>query len=104
MKPSKFVHYKGVEEFRGLSADDKPMNVANGSEFIEMDTGKKFMFSAADATWYEQPSSGGSSGGDNSVMVLTPTKFYDGGGIETIAESFNDIKGAIDSGKFVFCL
>lgn len=63
LKPSKFVHYKGVEEFRGLSTYDKPMNAANGSEFIEMDTGKKFMFDAPTATWYEQPSSGGSGGG-----------------------------------------
>lgn len=70
-KPSKFVHYKGVEEFRGLSTDDKPMNAANGSEFIEMDTGKKFLFSAADATWHEQPSSGGGGSVEPLIVRLT---------------------------------
>ena len=28
-----------VPMFRGLSTDDKPMDVPNGSEFYEMDTG-----------------------------------------------------------------
>ena len=32
-------------EFRGLSTDEKPVeNVGNGSIFIEMDTGKVFIF------------------------------------------------------------
>ena len=89
-----------IQRLRGLSTDGKPMNATNGDEFIEMDTGKKFLFSAADATWYEQHSSGGSGGG-GSDMVLTPTAFYDDGGIKSFAESFNDIKSAIDAGRFV---
>ena len=32
-------------EFRGLSTDEKPIErVGNGSVFIELDTGKVFMF------------------------------------------------------------
>ena len=32
-------------EFRGLSTDEKPVeNVGNGSVFIEIDTGKVFIF------------------------------------------------------------
>lgn len=33
-----------IQRLRGLSTDNKPVNVPNGSEFREMDTGKKFLF------------------------------------------------------------
>ena len=39
----------------GLSTDTKPGSdlVANGSRFIEMDTGKFYMFDEAGDHWYE---------------------------------------------------
>lgn len=38
----------------GLSTDSKPTaNVANGSVFIEMNTGKVFMFDEAGVQWVE---------------------------------------------------
>ena len=40
-------------EARGLSTDTKPTDVVNGSIFLEIDTGKIYMFSAEDEDWYE---------------------------------------------------
>lgn len=37
----------------GLSTDDKPVDVNNGTCFIEMDTGTIYFFDAAEETWYE---------------------------------------------------
>lgn len=39
-------------EYRGLSTDKKPIErVGNGSTFIEMDTGKVFMFDKKSKKW-----------------------------------------------------
>ena len=45
-------------ELSGLSSDDKPTNfegadVANGSVFLEMDTGKVYAYDEAGETWRE---------------------------------------------------
>lgn len=41
-------------EYRGLSTDVKPTKrVGNGSVFIEMDTGKVFMFDEQNKVWKE---------------------------------------------------
>ena len=42
-------------DFRGLSKDIKPVSeyVGNGSTFIEMDTGKVFMYDAENKIWKE---------------------------------------------------
>ena len=41
-------------EFRGLSIDEKPIErVGNGSVFIELDTGKVFIFDEQNKTWRE---------------------------------------------------
>lgn len=53
----------------GLSTDTKPtgefdgLSIQNGSEYTEVDTGKKFLFDYDNATWYEMPSGGGGGGG-----------------------------------------
>jgi len=41
-----------VYEFRGLSTDTKPTNdfVGNGSTFLEMNTGKVYVYNAAETT------------------------------------------------------
>ena len=41
-------------KLRGLSTDTKPMNVANGSSFYEIDTQKYYMFDETNQTWREQ--------------------------------------------------
>ena len=61
-------------EYRGLSTDVKPMEKAgNGSVFIEMDTGKVYIFDEENLIWIElskksgdsDTGSGGSGGGAN---------------------------------------
>lgn len=37
----------------GLSTDQKPYDVINGSRFIEMDTDKVFLFDADGSEWLE---------------------------------------------------
>lgn len=45
---------QGTVEFRGLSTDPKPVtDVINGSSFIEIDTGKVYLFDADGGTWNE---------------------------------------------------
>ena len=41
-------------EFRGLGTDEKPIeSVGNGSVFIEIDTGKVFIFDEQNKVWKE---------------------------------------------------
>ena len=40
-------------EMRGLSTDAKPLDVGNASVFLEMDTGKAFMFDKENKQWHE---------------------------------------------------
>ena len=41
-------------ELRGLSTDEKPTeNIDNGSSFIEIDTGKIYMFDLENEEWKE---------------------------------------------------
>ena len=42
-------------EYRGLSTDEKPISdfIGNGSVFIEIDTGKVFIFDEQNKTWRE---------------------------------------------------
>lgn len=49
------IEYKGgAVEYAGLSTDNKPTeNVATGSTFIEVNTGKIYLFDAENATWHE---------------------------------------------------
>lgn len=48
------VNDKQELEYRGLSTDTKPTeNVENGSVFIEIDTGKIYMFDLENEEWQE---------------------------------------------------
>ena len=44
-----------IFDFRGLSTDEKPNNqyVGNGSTFLEIDTGKVFLYDAEHKVWKE---------------------------------------------------
>lgn len=43
-----------IWDVRGLSTDEKPLNVPNGSTFYEMDTGNVFMFNEDAKQWLKQ--------------------------------------------------
>lgn len=43
----------------GLSTDEKPLDVLNGSMFVEMDTSKYYFFSKQTDEWLEQIGGGG---------------------------------------------
>lgn len=48
-----------TNEFDGLSTDTKPTDgVRNGSVFIEIDTGKIYLYDEEGAEWHEQPAYG----------------------------------------------
>lgn len=40
--------------FSGLSTDEKPQNVENGTAFKEIDTSKYFLYDADSKQWVEQ--------------------------------------------------
>lgn len=61
---------KNVPDFCGLSSDEKPMDAKNGSTFLEIDTGNIFKFDEEGKNWYEQPQSGGGSGGTTDYTQL----------------------------------
>lgn len=57
-------------ELRGLSTDTKPTTlnnaiIGNGSMFVEMDTGKVYMYDSINSIWDEISSSGGGGGGSS---------------------------------------
>ena len=49
----------GLLEIVGLSSDNKPTKtigdyyIMNGSTFLEMDTGRVYIYSETDLSWYE---------------------------------------------------
>ena len=44
-----------IQQYQGLSSDTKPTGngVVNGSRFLEIDTGKVYMYDATGAQWLE---------------------------------------------------
>lgn len=52
-----FDTFYTIQRVSGLSQDDKPLGMKPGSIFMELDTGKTFIFDGE--TWHEQPSGGG---------------------------------------------
>ena len=45
--------YMSAETYYGLSTDSKPTSCGNGSVFVEMNTGKIYLFNAASSAWVE---------------------------------------------------
>lgn len=56
MAVTKTLYTGGYMEFAGLSTDTKPTDddIATGSIFIEVDTGKVFFYNADGTAWIEQ--------------------------------------------------
>lgn len=52
-----FDTFYTIQRVSGLSQDDKPLGMKPGSIFMELDTGKTFIFDGE--TWHEQPNGGG---------------------------------------------
>ena len=73
--------YKKAEKLFGLSTDTKPTDVGNASRFIEIDTGKQYLFDATGSQWNEYSEGGGGRGG--------------GGGAEAKQVNFIDYDGTI---------
>lgn len=51
-----------ASSFAGRSVDDKPLDVENGSEFKEIDTGRVFRYDKENNLWIEQKSTTGGAG------------------------------------------
>jgi len=51
----------------GLSTDEKPLDVLNGSMFVEMDTSKYYFFSGETNEWLEQSGGGDTPTGSDVV-------------------------------------
>ena len=51
-----------ASSFAGRSIDDKPLDVENGSEFKEIDTGRVFRYDKENNLWIEQKSTTGGAG------------------------------------------
>lgn len=49
-----FINRGKINEYYGLSTDEKPLDVPNASTFYEMDTGKLFLFDEDNMLWREQ--------------------------------------------------
>lgn len=48
-----------ASDYAGLSTDNKPLDVNNGSSYKEIDTGKIYIFDAQNKLWYEKKDNGG---------------------------------------------
>ena len=59
-----------ISEYAGLKDDTKPIIARNGDLFIEMDTGKTYLFDEEGVDWVEQPASGGGGGGGSSDFAI----------------------------------
>ena len=59
---SSYYQSPRASSFAGLSVDDKPLNVENGSTFKEIDTGRIFRYDKENNLWIEQKSTTGGAG------------------------------------------
>ena len=87
-----------IQRLRGLSTDTKPVNVPNGSEFREMDTGKDFMYDEASGEWKEQPKKGGGGGGGEPLIIemVAVEETHE------LSVTYKEIKDAMMEGKNVY--
>ena len=74
MVTQKNTPWNNQTEYYGLSGDSKPTGVRNGDKFVEINTGKTFLYNETGAAWVEQPASGGGGGSsDTSIANVTIT-------------------------------
>lgn len=51
-----------ASDFVGVSSDEKPIDVENGSTFTETDTGNKYQFDAQNVKWIKCKAGSGGGG------------------------------------------
>ena len=77
------TQHETTSTYTGLSTDTKPIDVNNGTAFLEMDTGTIYFYDSGSEEWLEwSSSSGGSSGGSSLPDVTT----NDNGDVLTVVE------------------
>ena len=59
--------------YNGLSTDQKPLNGRNGDKFIEINTGKTYLYDEAGSQWTEVSSGSGGGGGSSDFTTATVT-------------------------------
>ena len=63
-----------LAELYGTSNDDKPTTgYATGSSFVEVDTGKLFLYDEESGDWSEVSGTGGGGGGESDVEIVEVT-------------------------------
>ena len=67
-----------ASSFAGLSVDDKPLNVENGSTFKEIDTGRVFRYDKENNLWIEWKSTTGGSSNPTATAKAVNFRDYDG--------------------------
>ena len=86
-----------ASSFAGRSVDDKPLDVENGSEFKEIDTGRIFRYDKENNLWIEQKSTSGGGGATEPYIEET----YDADGNLIGAKLYGYTK--VRDGAFVDC-
>ena len=78
----------------GESTDTKPTElIAEGSEFVEVDTGDKFAYIEESESWVKQPKEGGGGGGGAVDDVQINGTSIVSGGVANIPKSANNVLG-----------
>lgn len=86
---------RNVLSIIGISTDIKPtdkvegIQITNGSEFTEIDTGNKYLFNPENISWLLQPNSGGGADGLSAYEIAVKTGFT-GSEIEWVASLKGD--------------
>jgi len=101
-KPGPYKELAGNE----ADFDNLPLDVANGSTFDEIDTGKSYMFDAENKVWCPFSRGGGGGGGDVNVGPVTITsngeyQAPDGYAYNPITANVSNTYVAADEGKVV---
>ena len=91
-----------VVDLRGLSDDEKPTtlgvnSIDNGSTFMEIDTGDKYMYDLENTTWYKIESGSGGGGSMCKFDYIIPLGLYEDVSIGEITDEgvlsvLNEIK------------
>lgn len=97
---SKFITYSGLILYYGLSTDELPKGVANGSKFTTIDTDEEYWYDRENQGWYDADGQfipDIEEEGDEIMFV----DFSVNQGLVSTDATFADIITAIDSGKYV---
>lgn len=100
---SKFVTYSGLTLYFGLSTDELPKDVPNGSRFTAIDTDDEYWYDRENQGWYNADGQfipDYEEEGDEEVMFINMS-YDDSTDVFTIDKTVAQMKAALDSGKFL---